>query len=81
MGKIVIRVDGRDIETEEGVTVAAALVSEGIWGFRRSPRGELRGPLCAMGVCFECRVAIDGEAQCRACMVTCRPEMEIATDG
>ncbi len=81
MAKIVIHVDGRRVETEEGATVAAALVNQGIWGFRRSPGGEMRGPLCAMGVCFECRVAIDGETQRRACMEPCRPEMEIATDG
>lgn len=81
MRKIAIRVDGRRIETDEGSTVAAALINEGVWGFRRSPQGELRGPLCAMGICFECRVAIDGVAHRRACMEICRPEMEVVTDG
>ncbi|OYV74133.1 MAG: hypothetical protein B7Z72_00875 [Gemmatimonadetes bacterium 21-71-4] len=32
-----------------------------------------------MGVCFECRVTIDGAPHQRACMVTCRPGMSIAT--
>ena len=81
MRKITIRVDGRRVETDEGSTVAAALINDGVWGFRRSPRGDLRGPLCAMGTCFECRVTIDGEAHRRACMEICRTEMEVATDG
>jgi sarcosine oxidase subunit alpha len=80
MPKIAIRIDGRRVETDEGSTVAAALINHGIWGFRRSPQGEIRGPLCAMGICFECRVTIDGEAHRRACMEICRPDMEVATD-
>ena len=81
MGKIAIRIDGRRVQTDEGNTVAAALINEGVWGFRRSPQGESRGPLCAMGICYECRVTIDGEAHRRACMEICRAEMEVATDG
>lgn len=81
MRKIVIRVDGRHVETDEGSTVAAALINDGVWGFRRSPGGDLRGPLCAMGICFECRVTIDGEAHRRACLEICRAQMEVLTDG
>ena len=80
MPKIVIRIDGRRVETDERSTVAAALINDGVWGFRRSPQGEIRGPLCAMGICFECRVTIDGETHRRACMEICRPDMEVATD-
>ena len=80
MPRIAIHVDGRRVEIDEGSTVAAALITNGVWGFRRSPQGEIRGPLCAMGICFECRVTIDGEAHRRACMEICRPDMEVATD-
>src|SRR5262249_21284850 len=44
-----------------------------------SVAGGARGVLCAMGVCFECRVTIDGVAQRRACMETVRDGMAIET--
>lgn len=81
MPKIAIRINGRRVETDPGSSVAAALINAGVWGFRSSTRGEIRGPLCAMGICFECRVTIDGEAHRRACMEICRSGMEVATDG
>ena len=34
-------------------------------------RGIAR-PLCGMGICFECRAAIDGRSYCRTCQVLCR---------
>lgn len=79
--RIQIRVDGAPIEVEEGVTVAAALANAGIVAVRRSVGGEARGPLCGMGICYECRVTIDGEPHRRACMEVCRRGMEVTTDG
>ena len=49
-------------------TVAAALENAGRSALRTSVTGEPRGVLCAMGVCYECRVEIDGVSQRRACM-------------
>jgi NADPH-dependent 2,4-dienoyl-CoA reductase/sulfur reductase-like enzyme len=49
-------------------TVAAALENAGRSTLRRSVTGEPRGVLCAMGVCYECRIEIDGVAHRRACM-------------
>jgi sarcosine oxidase subunit alpha len=46
-------------------------------GFRRSVSGELRGPLCGMGICFECRVLVDGQLHVRSCQMLCREGMEI----
>lgn len=67
-------------EVEEGWTVAAALWNLGIWGVRRSVTGEMRGPVCGMGVCFECRAEVDGERHVRTCMVSCREGMGVRTD-
>jgi NADPH-dependent 2,4-dienoyl-CoA reductase/sulfur reductase-like enzyme len=50
------------------ITVAAALENVGRRALRRSVRGEPRGVLCAMGICFECRVEIEGAPHRRACM-------------
>ena len=76
---IVLRLDGRAVTVPPGTTVAAALWNAGIDALRASVSGEPRGPLCGMGICFECRVTIDGVAHRRACMVTCAPGMEVET--
>jgi NADPH-dependent 2,4-dienoyl-CoA reductase/sulfur reductase-like enzyme len=72
-------VDGRRVESAAGVTVAAALVNAGVERLRVSPAGQPRGPLCVMGTCFECRVAIDGEPHRRACLELVRDGMTVST--
>lgn len=81
MDRITIRVNGSPVEVEEGTTVAAALLNAGVWSFRLAVSGGHRGPICAMGICFECRVTIDGTAHRRACMVACEAGMEVGTGG
>jgi sarcosine oxidase subunit alpha len=72
-------VNGRAITSVAGSSVAAALLSNGFTSFRTSVSGEPRAPLCGMGICFECRVTIDGEAHVRSCQVTVCEGMEITT--
>jgi predicted molibdopterin-dependent oxidoreductase YjgC len=74
-----ITVDGRPLRVPAGTTVAVALLNHGVVVFRASATGEPRGPLCAMGTCFECRVTIDGVPHQRACLMPCRPAMVIQT--
>lgn len=73
-----LHVDGRDVTVPAGHSVAAALANLRVPS-RRSVRGEARGPLCGMGICFECRVTIDGKPLVRACMVECKDGMEVRT--
>ena len=77
---ITVRVNGRDITVPVGSMAAAAIAEAGESHFRTSVTGEPRGPLCGMGVCFECRVTIDGRPHQRSCQTLCRPGMEIKTD-
>ena len=72
-----ITVDGKTVETPDGVTLAAALLNAGIAGFRRSVTGEPRGPVCGMGICFECRVTVDGARHVKACQEPVREGMEV----
>ncbi len=72
-------INGRAVEVAEGTSVAAALLGAGIAAFRHSVSGEPRAPICGMGICFECRVTIDGEPQRRSCQVTCRDAMRVET--
>jgi sarcosine oxidase subunit alpha len=76
-----LSVDGIAVEAPEGSMVSAAVALAGQSAFRRSATGEPRAPLCGMGICFECRVTIDGQPHVRSCQVPCRPGMEVRTDG
>lgn len=79
-GEIVtIVADGRELRVAAGTSVAAALLGSGVWSFRRSVSGEGRAPLCGMGVCFECRVTIDGVPHRRACLVPVMDGLQVAT--
>jgi predicted molibdopterin-dependent oxidoreductase YjgC len=80
-GGFEILVDERPVAARAGQTVAAALWNAGIAHLRSSRSGRPRGPLCAMGSCFECRVTIDGEPHRRACMEPCAAGMRITTGG
>ena len=64
-----------------GWTVAAALDFAGVNVLRKSVGGEPRGPMCGMGICFECRVTINGQSHQRACQTLCSEGMEIVTDA
>ncbi|HUO09699.1 MAG TPA: (2Fe-2S)-binding protein [Phycisphaerae bacterium] len=74
-------VNGKKLSAADGVTVAAALMSNGILQFRKSATGESRGPVCGMGICFECTVTINGRPHQRACQVLVARGMEVATNG
>jgi sarcosine oxidase subunit alpha len=74
-----ILVDGRLLEVAEGITVAAALWNAGEDAFRDSVSGRPRGPVCGMGICFECRVTIDGAPGRRACLERVSPGMRVMT--
>ncbi len=73
-------VNGEAVTLAEGSMVSAAVITAGITTFRRSVTGERRGPLCGMGICFECRVTIDGQAHCRSCQILCENDMDVRTD-
>lgn len=79
--RVTITVNGTEVGARAGITVAAALALAGATQFRRSVGGEPRGPLCGMGICFECRVTINGTPHCRSCLVRCEEGMEVRTDA
>jgi predicted molibdopterin-dependent oxidoreductase YjgC len=78
---VTLLVNGDSVTMPEGSMVSAAILKIGVSAFRRSASGELRGPLCGRGICFECRVTIDGEAHCRSCQTVCRNGMDVRTDA
>jgi len=80
MAEVTIGVNGVPVTMPAGSMVAAAVMKAGISSFRRSVTGEARGPLCGMGICFECRVTIDGVAHARSCQTICENGMDVRTD-
>ena len=73
-----VKINGRSVQVLKGATVAVALtiVDEAC---RTSVLGEGRGPLCAIGICYECRITIAGMGQCLACQTLCSAGMEVST--
>ena len=77
--EISVRVNGVEVCVPKGATVAVAIAIAGS-ACRRSVSGEPRGPLCGMGICFECRAVINGRSHCRSCQILCEPGMDVKTD-
>ncbi len=76
-----VTVNGIPVSVPAGAMVSAAMALAGISTFRRSVTGEPRGPLCGMGICFECRVTVNGREHVRSCQLPCEEGMEVRTDG
>jgi sarcosine oxidase subunit alpha len=76
--QISVSVNGIPLAVPKGTTVAVAVLLKGA-SCRKSVTGQPRGPLCGMGICFECRVEISGTPHCRSCQIVCEPGMGIRT--
>lgn len=74
-----LTVNGKHVLAPSGSTVAVAILLAGAV-CRKSVTGEPRGPLCGMGICFECRATVDGNPHSRTCQILSREGMEVSTD-
>ncbi len=77
--ELTVRVNGIPVSVPAGATVAVAMMMVG-QPCRTSVTGEPRGPLCGMGICFECRAIVNGVTHSRSCQLLCEPEMDVRTD-
>ena len=77
--QVTLTVNGATVSVPSGATVAVAMAIAG-QPCRTSVTGEPRGPLCGMGICFECRVEINGKPHCRSCQILCESGMKVKTD-
>jgi hypothetical protein len=71
-----VLVNGQPVCVLSGASAAAAILQAGV-PFRRSVSGEPRSALCAMGICEECRAAVDGVPHVRTCQRIAAQGMEI----
>lgn len=75
-----LTVDGELVEAYPGETIATALLADNRRTARRTAhRGTPRGVFCAIGVCHDCRMVVDGEANVRTCLVPARAGMVVET--
>lgn len=73
-----VTVNGAELQCRQGDTVAAALFAGGVQACRDTAVNEVpRGPYCMMGVCYDCLVTIDGQANQQGCMTAVREGMKI----
>jgi D-hydroxyproline dehydrogenase subunit gamma len=78
LSQITMTVNGAPIVVASGTTVAVAMAIAG-QACRTSVSGEPRGPLCGMGICFECRVVINGTPHRPSCQILCEQGMDVRT--
>ena len=73
-----IEIEGASLKVPAGVSLAAALLVSGITHTRENAvSGRPGAPYCMMGVCFECLVEVDGQANCQACLLPVRGGMRV----
>ncbi|MCY1528830.1 2Fe-2S iron-sulfur cluster binding domain protein [compost metagenome] len=73
-----VTVNGAELQCRQGDSVAAALFAGGVQACRDTAVNEVpRGPYCMMGVCYDCLVTIDGQANQQGCMTAVREGMKI----
>lgn len=76
-GKFSFTFNGEAVDAMDGDTIGAALWATGCKTFRLSPRsGAPRALFCAMGVCQECAVRVNGRI-CTACNTPAAPGMDV----
>ncbi len=75
---VTVHIEGAAVKVPINSTVAAAVLAHNIGHTRTTPISDSpRAPLCLMGVCFDCLMVIDGQANRQACMETVREGMSI----
>ena len=78
--KVSIFIDGEKIEAFEGEPIAAALIASGKKVFHRTiKRNEPRGYYCAIGVCSDCIMVVDGQPNIRTCVTPVEDGMRVET--
>jgi predicted molibdopterin-dependent oxidoreductase YjgC len=77
--KFEIEVDGKTILACSGQTIAEALLANGVRTLRMTRKQASRGVYCGMGICYECRMVVNGIPNVRTCMTLATPGCKIAT--
>jgi len=77
--RVVVYLRGKQIEVPAGTSAAVVAITRDVH-CRTSFDGQIRAPLCGMGICFECRMKINGKPHVKSCQVICTDGIEIESD-
>ena len=74
--------DGRPMRASAGVTIAGALIENGVRAWRTTRvLGQPRGLLCGIGTCFDCLVDVGERQAVRACLTPLHEGDEVRTSA
>jgi predicted molibdopterin-dependent oxidoreductase YjgC len=76
-----IEVDGRKVKAKSGQSIAEAMLASGFRVFRKTRNDAPRGFYCGMGVCYECRMIVNGLPNVRTCMTLATPGCKVTTQN
>ena len=75
-----IEVNGEKILAYEGETIAEVLLANGKRTMRRTAKiDQPRGLYCGMGICYECRMIVDGRPNVQVCQFLAKPGCKVET--
>lgn len=75
-----IEVDGERIKAYPGETIASALLAAGKYRLRRTSKLQhSRGIFCGMGICYDCRMMVNGHPNVRTCVMLAEPGCRVQT--
>lgn len=78
--RVALTINAQPVEVPADCSVAAAVMQSHGIALRHSVTGQARGPLCGMGVCFECRLTVDGCLHQRSCLLPSRDGMNVVSE-
>ncbi|CUJ98442.1 Hydrogen cyanide synthase subunit HcnA [Ruegeria denitrificans] len=78
--RVTLTINGQQVAAREGQSVWSAMAVSGQFETRKAAlSGDARSAYCAMGVCFECMVEIDGLPNQQACLRRVLDGMNVTT--
>lgn len=70
--------DGKSVSAQPGMSIATALLTQGVLAFRDTPvSGSARGPFCMMGACYDCLVLVES-VTVQACLTPVREGLVVS---
>ena len=74
---ITIYINDQPFSANDGDSVAAILLKQGITAVHAAPDGAARGPYCMMGACFDCMITCEDGRIEQACQTYVKDGMKV----
>jgi D-hydroxyproline dehydrogenase subunit gamma len=77
MDQFVMDVNGQPVPATPGQTIAEAMLAKGLRTCRSTRSQSPRGVFCGVGICYECRMIVNGIPNIRTCVTLAMPGMRV----